>query len=200
MITESQIQSQLLAARSAGTLPYFGASAKKYGFPASLLLAQASRESGIGSDAYYLAHNRTGSDGKSVGIMQINVSAHPDAANISISDDRKMIDKAASYLRDYLNRFNNMDAALDAYNAGENAVQTALQSGLPTDHVTTGGNYGEDILGRMGLINQILQSSPVLTQALAAPVTPASHSYIWVGAGLFFVVGTLYLIETQHGY
>jgi len=198
MATPAQIQSELTYAQTHGTLPVFYKSANITGLPVSLLLAVASRETAMGSDPYVIATGGIGRDGKSVSIMQVNRVAHPEVAGWNPADSKKFIPYAAGALKSLLDQFGNITEALDAYNAGARAVQTAIANGQDADSVTTGGDYGTDILNRMNVINQVLQSHPEFSQAMKSP--SGFHSYIWVGAGLFFVIGTIALTESHYGH
>ncbi|HYW93958.1 MAG TPA: hypothetical protein VE870_00050, partial [Bacteroidales bacterium] len=94
-----------------------------------------------------------------------------------------------------LDQFGNITEALDAYNAGAKAVRNALAMGLDADSVTTGGDYGTNVLLRMNLINQVLQSYPVYIQAMTRG--SRSHTYLWAGGGLIFIIGMIYLTENN---
>lgn len=195
MISQTQIRNQLQFTLSSGTLPVFYKAASASGLPVSLLLAVASRETAMGSDPYIIVTGGIGRDGKSVSIMQVNREKHPEVAGWNPMDSKKFIPWAAGYLKALLDDFGNITEALDAYNAGATAVRNALSMGFDADSVTTGGDYGTDVLQRMNIINQVLQSHPEYTQTMISPA--GSHTYIYVGAGLLFLIGTIYLTENN---
>jgi len=175
MATMSQIQQQVTYAAQHGTLPLFIMIAAKYHLPPSLLMAVASRETAMGSDPYYLSHNFVGRDGKSVGIMQINRQYFPNETS-NPGDNRTIIDKSAQVINQLINTFGNIQYAMDAYNAGPLNVQTAIKQGIDPDVITTGGNYGSDIIKRMNLFDQFFPGSKnaVTQRPVSIPVVSNS--------------------------
>ena len=124
--------------------PQVEAAAKKYNLDPALIFAVMSRESG--------GKNIRGDAGHGRGLMQIDdrswgswLSSHNGGM-----DPASNIMKGAEILRANLNAFHgNVKEALDAYNAGAGNVNKALRNGHDPDSVTTGHNYGSDVLKRM---------------------------------------------------
>ena len=188
MASTVQITQELNYALTSHVLPLFNQAAHKYGLPVTLLLAIASRESKIGSDAYYQAHHGIGTDGVSTGIMQVNALAHPAIRSYDPLDDRKIIDYASGYIARQLQTFGDIRFALDAYNAGAGSVQAALSRGLDPDLVTTGGDYGTDVLHRQAIVVQILNQDPVYKDAMTKPL-PLTRAGL--GKTVEILLGTL---------
>jgi hypothetical protein len=91
---------------------------------------------------------------------------------------------AARYLRDLYNRFGSWPLVLAAYNAGENAVQAALQKGRATtfSHLVAAGllpaetrSYVPAVLAAMGLLG---------TKQQDAPSPEKTTRDVWVYAGV----------------
>ncbi|MFL5349981.1 MAG: peptidoglycan-binding protein [Hyalangium sp.] len=124
-------------------LPQVQAAAKKYNLDPALIFAVMSRESG--------GKNIRGDGGHGRGLMQIDdrswgswLSGHNGGM-----DPASNIMKGAEILRANLDQFKgNTKAALAAYNAGGGNVNKALRAGHDPDSVTTGHNYGSDVLKR----------------------------------------------------
>src|SRR5574344_2860691 len=114
--------------------------ARKYGLDYNLILAMCTQERGI--------HSNKIDNGGGLGLMQIQVSAHPDGSTINTTtfdsagnpqdatftfyqDNYQNlngnIEAGCALLRSYLNSFNgNIIAALYAYNSGNGAVRSAI--------------------------------------------------------------------------
>jgi len=164
MVSPASISPQIDFAVQAGILDYFVQSAKKYGIPVSILLAIASRESGIGTDPTYLANNFTGGDGHGRGIMQIDDRWHIFAKITAPNDDQANILYGAEYLKNLLNQFPyNKQAAIAAYNAGPGNVRYVLGIGQHPDSATTGKDYSADVLKRAKVIKQLLKEKGIIT-------------------------------------
>ena len=115
--------------------------AQKYGLDANLILAMCTQERG--------QHSSAVDTGGGLGLMQIQVSQHPDGSTIKTTtfdnnnkphnseftfyeDDYKYLDgnvkAGCALLRSYLNEFDgNIIAALYAYNAGNTNVRNAIR-------------------------------------------------------------------------
>lgn len=157
MITPAQIATQLQAARQKGFIRLFKQSAQRWNVPVAVLLAIASRETKIGSDAYYLANGFTGRDGHGKGIMQIDDRWHTFAKFVNPGNNAAIINYGAKYLSELKERFGgNMKEALAAYNAGPDAVYDARAIGVDPDTFTTGGDYSADVLRRAAMIEEHL--------------------------------------------
>ncbi|WP_211207831.1 transglycosylase SLT domain-containing protein [Gracilimonas tropica] len=135
-------------------MPVFKGVANKYGLSLSLLLAIASRETGMGTDTYVLANNWTGRDGHGKGIMQIDDRYHAIAQMIPADDHPANIEYAARFLSDLRKALPSKKAAIAAYNAGINGVKNVLAQGLDPDVATTGNNYAADVLRRQKMIQK----------------------------------------------
>lgn len=125
-------------------LPQVQAAAKKYNLDPALLFAVMSRETG--------GRNIKGDGGHGRGLMQIDDRSWGPwlASHNGGMDPASNIMKGAEILRANLDTFKgNTKAALAAYNAGPGNVQKALRNGRDPDSVTTGHNYGSDVLKRM---------------------------------------------------
>lgn len=124
-------------------LPQVQAAAKKYNLDPALIFAVMSRESG--------GKNIRGDAGHGRGLMQIDDRSWGPwlASHQGGMDPASNIMKGAEILRANLDQFKgNTKAALAAYNAGGGNVNKALRAGRDPDSVTTGHNYGSDVLKR----------------------------------------------------
>lgn len=154
MITQANISAQLRNVQRLGLMPVFKQAANKYGLSLSLLLALASRETGMGTDTYVLANNWTGRDGHGKGIMQVDDRYHVIARMLPANDHPAFIDYAARFFSDLKKRLPNQKAAVAAYNAGVNGVKNVLAQGLDPDAATTGKDYAADVLRRQKMIQK----------------------------------------------
>jgi hypothetical protein len=100
----------------------------------------------------------TGDGGHGRGLMQIDDGAHEFArtgnwqnpkANIRYGCDL-LADNRAVLKREGLTGRQLLKATLASYNAGLGAVLRALDRGINVDSVTTGDDYGKDVLDRAG--------------------------------------------------
>ncbi|MDZ7692030.1 MAG: transglycosylase SLT domain-containing protein [Balneolaceae bacterium] len=171
MTSSFSISAELTYMRIRGLMGHFTEASKRYGIPLALLLAIASRESRMG---LALSANGTGDYGNGIGIMQIDKRYHPDFANShSPFDHQSNINYGAQYLASLIEEFNgNTHLAVAAYNGGPSRVRSAIYAGLPPDAVTTGGDYGKDVLGRGELIAQLMGLSKAVS--LSAYLLPLS--------------------------
>lgn len=137
-----------------GILKHFNNAANQTGVDRNLLLAVASRESGMGMtlDANYL-----GDGGNGIGLMQVDRRYHAGyAASHAPSDHEANIMYAAKLLASDLRRFDgNMKYALVAYNAGADDVYTAIENRVDPDLFTTGQDYASDVISRYKVINAL---------------------------------------------
>lgn len=146
------ISQQLVVAKTRGLLPLFQRAGRQWNLPPEILLGLASRETGIGTDRYYLTSGFTGRDGHGKGIMQIDDRYHTFAAITAPNDHASMIGYGARFLGELRDEFGSIKDALSAYNAGPDAVYQARRLGVDPDHFTTGGDYSKDVLRRARLI------------------------------------------------
>jgi soluble lytic murein transglycosylase-like protein len=148
------LSTELTWAKAQGYMPAFSSAARQTGVDRNLLLAVASRESGIGMSLNPLG---LGDSGNGIGIMQIDRRYHPQfAATHSGFAFWDNILKGAQILKNELNKYGgNKQYALDAYNAGSGGVTKAVNRGLSPDYYTTGGDYGSDVLGRYHIMQQL---------------------------------------------
>jgi hypothetical protein len=127
-----------------------------YRLPRCLLIAVASRETNC--------RNVVGDGGHGHGMFQYDDRSHAIPAGFD-HDVRLQAETAAAMLRGLIDAFQGaIRPALDGYNAGAGAVRAALKIGRDPDSVTTGRNYGSDVLERMSYLQ--LATSP------AAPAQP----------------------------
>lgn len=144
-------------ARAAGLMPLFEAACRRHGVALPVALAVASRETLIGQrpplTAAWVSPN-----GDDVGVMQINRRAHAAFVRSHRNDDHAAnINYGVQYLRGLLNQYRgNVVSAAAAYNAGPGNVNRALRAGRSADSVTTGRDYGTDVVYRAGVIAQQL--------------------------------------------
>lgn len=186
------IATQLIYAAPTGLLNLFQKIGRQTGLPPDLLLAVASRESALGTDPYYMKHGGIGRDGISTGIMQINRLAYPQINSWNPRDDKRFIALAANIIKNNLNRFGDIRYALDAYNAGASAVQHALVSGSDPDSVTTGGDYGTDVLQRQIAIQQTLRNHSELAQ-MTKQAKSQNRQLLWYGLGGLAIVALVFI-------
>jgi len=155
MPNQLAISSQLTFVRIRGLMGYFHDASVRHGVPMALLLAIASRESNMGLN---LDANWTGDNGNGIGIMQIDKRYHGDFTDRHANNDHQAnINYGAQYLAGLIRQFNgDLNSAVAAYNAGASRVRSAVSSGLPPDMVTTGKDYGSDVLKRKALIESMI--------------------------------------------
>jgi soluble lytic murein transglycosylase-like protein len=158
MVDALHISSQLAYLRVRGIYRHFQQASRRYNIPIALLLAIASRESGMGLS---LDANWTGDNGNGIGIMQIDRRYHAEFTGQTANNDHQSnITYGAEFLSGLIRQFpSDRNAAIAAYNAGAARVRRALKAGLPPDAVTTGRDYSSDVLRRMQIIDSILGSS-----------------------------------------
>ena len=126
------------------------------GLPKFTLFAVASRETNM--------QNILGDYGHGVGIFQRDDRAWKNmktpAGVLStkagkdwyLAHPRQQAEDAADLLKDNYAYLKGWSAALAAYNAGAGAVRSAMYRGSSPDSVTTGRNYGADVLRRMEVL------------------------------------------------
>lgn len=159
------ISTELTYLRVRGILGHFVQSSERYDLPLALLLAIASRESNM---ALSLDAAWTGDHGNGIGIMQIDKRYHPGFTENHRNDDHGAnIDYGAGFLSRLVEVFDGeLLAAAAAYNAGETKVRSAVNAGLHPDNVTTGRDYGQDVLNRMEVIEKMMGLSKASSVAV----------------------------------
>lgn len=149
-ILSSQRMAETDLSRVRAHADVFCAASTKFGVPAALLAAIASRESrasaALGADGWDASHN-------AFGVMQVDRRSHT-----VIGDDNPFslahIEQATSILASNILAIRSkhsdwqdiyiLKGAVVAYNAGVSTVQTIENM----DHGTTGNDYGSDVIAR----------------------------------------------------
>jgi soluble lytic murein transglycosylase-like protein len=111
------------------------------------------RESNFG---LALDENQTGDHGHGRGLMQVDDRWH---SWVNESEDWKDPEANIRYavtnvLAPAIGMFNDVKTGLAAYNAGPGAVRKALKRGADPDSVTTGKDYGADVLDRAAAVQE----------------------------------------------
>lgn len=148
------LKTQLDSTLQQGWIPFFKTSAIQHVLSICLLLAIASRETGI--------KNIKGDGGHGRGIMQVDDRFHDKFLNANKEglDPKTNIEYAASLLSDYLDMFDrDLVKGVAAYNCGPGNVRKALKQGLKADTYTTNMNYGEDVLKRMKIFEELINET-----------------------------------------
>jgi peptidoglycan hydrolase-like protein with peptidoglycan-binding domain len=155
-----QLAEQVSRARARGWAPIMRKAEKRHNLPAGLLLAIASRETDM--------EDIVGDKGHGRGLFQIDdrfhgdwLAAHGAPGSATTPRVEDAADFAASMLESNLAfaRQKGVPApdqlrfACSAYNAGAGGALAGQRSG-DCDRKTTGGDYGRDVLERLGAIQQ----------------------------------------------
>jgi soluble lytic murein transglycosylase-like protein len=181
MVDSLHLSSQLAYLKMRGIYPHFIEASRRYQIPLALLLAIASRESGMG---LALDTDWTGDSGNGIGIMQIDRRYHPEFTGQTANNDHQSnITYGAEFLSGLIRQFpSDRNAAIAAYNAGAARVRRALAAGRHPDAVTTGRDYSSDVLRRMQIIESIVDSPSAAASAL--PLAPL----LLGGMALYFLI------------
>jgi hypothetical protein len=174
-ISAQQLKSQVDAARTSGLAKACADAERARGLPAGLLLAVASRETNCS--------NVVGDGGHGRGVFQIDDRAHGDwLAEHAGPDGLPPLGAAADYAAGILAicfstakklKLSGDSAtkfAAAAYNAGPGGATRALQERGDPDAGTAHGNYGDDVLTRLHLIQAWLGGAPGPAAAVQLPV------------------------------
>jgi hypothetical protein len=173
--TQAQLKAQLDDVTRAGWLPFFQAAAIQTGIPVELLLAIGSRETNLKN----IKGDFRKGEYHGFGIMQVDIGT--DRAFCEAWTEAKVAEsiiKGATILRAkfaYLRHrgipgsWKNTAAA---YNAGEQAVITAIQTGEDPDSKTTGKDYGSDVAARAEIFARLRTQPP--RGPVVAPLKPAA--------------------------
>lgn len=159
MASLSALVSHLATATRLGLMPHFVASSARNGVPLHVLLGVASRETHCG--ALIERTGWRGDAGHGRGVMQIDDRAHPAFVTSHRDDDHAAnIEYGAAYLASLARTFGGYTkAALAAYNAGPGNVQQAVAAGRDPDSVTTGRDYGADVLSRATAFAELVRAN-----------------------------------------
>jgi soluble lytic murein transglycosylase-like protein len=181
MVDALHISSQLAYLKVRGIYRHFQQASRRYNIPIALLLAIASRESGMG---LALDADWTGDSGNGIGIMQIDRRYHPEFTGQTANNDHQAnITYGAEFLSRLIRQFpGDRPAAIAAYNAGAGKVRSALAAGRHPDAVTTGRDYSADVLRRQQIIESIRGSQSAAASAL--PLAPL----LLGGVALYFLI------------
>lgn len=156
-IMSTLLQQQLQHAIAQGWIPFFEHAASRHNVPIDVLLAVASRETEIGTSRLFKMYQGDFTNG--VGIMQIDRRWHSEfTERVRPNDHAANIEYGASLLSADYKRLKNWHHAAAAYNAGPGRVARAVTDGKDPDTLTTGGNYGKDVMQRAGVISDLLPS------------------------------------------
>jgi hypothetical protein len=156
-MTEAETRTQLATARGIGLMEAYRAAAAETGIDVAVLLGKDSRESRL---TLALGPDCRGDGGNGYGISQIDRRFFPAfTSRVGPCNHRQYIRKGAEILRSEIDALGSVKAGLAAYNAGTEAVRTALQQGRAPDSVTTGRNYAADVLGRAKDFRQVLSTT-----------------------------------------
>ena len=157
-IRADQLAEQVGRARARGWTPIMRKAEKRHHLPAGLLLAVASRETNM--------EDIVGDRGHGRGLFQIDdrfhgdwLSAHGAPGPATTPRIGDAADFAASMLESNLDfavqngvsAADRLRFACSAYNAGAGGALAGHESG-DSDKKTTGGDYGRDVLERLGAI------------------------------------------------
>jgi hypothetical protein len=123
------------------------------GVPTNILAAIGDRESLWGAVLSPKGPTGTGDSGNGLGLMQLDQRYNfipnwqdPDA---NVLRGAQVYQAAFTQLQNAgVDSSILARAAADAYNAGVTGVLSAIQAGQDPDSVSTGGNYGTDVMGR----------------------------------------------------
>ena len=158
------------AGRIQALAPMINRAAQQYNIPPAILAGIISRET--------RGHNVIGDNGHGHGLAQIDDRSFGQwtrawrAAGMPAGEGiRKGAEVFAAKRRYLRGQFPNMSesqllsATLSAYNGGEGRVARAIRQGRPTDSVTTGRDYAQDVLNRASVFaGQNMNWMPALTR------------------------------------
>lgn len=155
---KGEIISQLDEIKSRGYQTLIVEAAEDFDIQPSVIGGVGSRESLWGIILSPPGPAGTGDGGHGRGLMQIDDGAHDFARTGNWKDPRSNIrygcdllaDNRAVLKREGLTGRQLLKATLASYNAGLGAVLRALDREIDVDSVTTGDDYGKDVLDRAG--------------------------------------------------
>ena len=174
-ITPQQLKTEFDDAKQSGLLTACLAAERKRKLPAGLLVAVASRETNC--------VNKLGDGGHGRGVFQIDDRSHRDwidknAGAGGVPGIPVAADYAATILASGLAAATKLglkgDAAIRfgaaAYNAGEGGATKALKEQGDPDRGTAHGNYGDDVVTRLHLIQAWLDGAPAPEPSVQLPL------------------------------
>ncbi len=138
---------------------------RDFGFPRGIMYAIGSRETNL--DPYFVDH--PGDNGFGHGLWQIDKRYHPIPANWR-ADVHWQCRKGAEVLRDCHRRCRTWEGAANCYNSGK--CNTSA---------TTHGDYGPDVMERMGWVRQFLDAA----QDQPIPQEDMEMLMFWHGQAIF---------------
>lgn len=169
--TNSQLSKQFSRAKDLGWLPAIQSAATTYGLTSAVLLAIASRETGL--DPKYL--RVSGDKNRGFGLWQADIGSYPVWIKSGAWKDVQMSSMfAAKVLTDKLNEIKKfaerskvglddkqaLRLAIAAYNHGSKGVFADFKRGLDPDKGTTGHDYSKDTLNREEVFLELLSAMP----------------------------------------
>lgn len=157
-VTVAQLQAQLRAAKANGLFAILAAAAKSHKLFVPYVLAVASRETNL--------QNILGDGGHGVGVMQVDdqhqVAAAAKADGSWQTHPERLVDVGVSMMASNLAwaqktfpKYSGTKIAAAAYNAGQVGATRGVNGGN-VDLVTTGGDYGADVVARTAAFAQLL--------------------------------------------
>ncbi len=150
-VTVSQLRDQVRRAHAAwGDL--IRQVEAEFEFPRGLMYAIGSRETNL--DPYYLDH--PGDNGNGHGLWQIDKRYH-DIPTDWGSNVQWQCRKGAEVLRDCFRRCGSWEGAANCYNSGRCNASA-----------TTGGDYGPDVMERLGWVQECLDELPSVPETQPA--------------------------------
>ena len=148
-MTLSEMQAELNASRAAGIAQLIYAAAEARSISQAWATAIGSRENDL--------VNSIGDDGHAVGVMQIDIRSWPTSPDVLIGLGCQILAENLAWAQKTYPDYNEdqwYKIASAAYNAGQGGAARGVASG-DVDSVTTGGNYGADVLTRKALLEQL---------------------------------------------
>lgn len=179
-VSSSSIFSQTLQneMRETSMDSIFEEAAERYDVPVSLLRAVAKAESGFNANAV--------SKSGAMGVMQLMPATAKSLGVTDPFDAKQNIMGGAKYLKENLDRFQNVELALAAYNAGPGSVQK--YGGIPPYKETQ--NYVKKVVGYMGDTTLLANKNVTTGKTTSTSGTgTTSVSSEWSGISNLFLGG-----------
>jgi len=154
----NELAPHLQEIRLRGYEAIIGDASQEFNLQSSIIAGVGSRESLWGIILNPPGPGGVGDGGHGKGLMQIDDGAHEFARTGNWQDPRANVffgcgilaDQREALKREGLTGRTLLRFTLASYNAGLGAVLRALDRGIDPDDVTTGGDYGRDVLDRAG--------------------------------------------------